>query len=110
FAELDYIFDTEVTGMQENISNKALPIYPGTAAQQSLAGQTAQTQFSPRNSRIDFLAHTTVDGWATKGYIEADFLGVANSAEANLYTAPTLRIRHCYTDLQKDGWDIMAGQ
>lgn len=104
FAETDFDFDTEQTGKQEFINNTALP------KQGTLAGQSNQLQFSNRNSRIDFLAKTTVDGWLTKGYIEGDFLGASNSPEFKLYTQPTFRIRHCYLDLQKDGWDIMAGQ
>lgn len=104
FAELDSIFDTETTGKQEYISNVALP------RQGTLAGQSNQTQQSMRNSRFDFLAQTKVDGWLTKGYIEGDFLGASNTAEANLYVAPTFRIRHAYLDAQKDGWDFMAGQ
>ena len=40
---------------------------------------TAQLQQSMRNSRIDFLAKTNVDGWMTKGYLEGDFLGASNT-------------------------------
>lgn len=104
FAETDFDFDSELTGKQEFINNTALP------KQGTLAGQSNQLQYSVRNSRIDFLAKTTVDGWLTKGYIEGDFLGAANSPEFKLYTQPTFRVRHCYLDVQKDGWDIMAGQ
>ncbi len=104
FAESDYITDSETTGMNEYISNKAL------AKQGTLAGQSEQTQFSLRNSRVDFLAKDTVGGWLTKGYVEGDFLGASNTAESNLYVAPTFRIRHAYLEALKDGWDIMAGQ
>ncbi|HTC21798.1 MAG TPA: hypothetical protein VK859_13165, partial [bacterium] len=106
FAELDYIFDDTQMGLgTETIGDNAQIPHAGGAAQNN-----GQTQFSPRNSRFDFLAQSMVDGWATKGYIEGDFLGVNNTAEKNEYTAPTFRLRHAYMDAQNDGWDIMAGQ
>ncbi len=108
FEETDFTWDSEVTGKNEYLPNIGLPRQGAGAS--SNAAYTPQLQESVRNSRIDFLAKTTVGGWATKGYLEGDFLGAANSAEANLYVAPTFRIRHCYLDLQNDGWDIMAGQ
>jgi len=104
FAEEDVDYDTAITGKNEYLPNVALP------RANSEAGNTSQWQQSMRNSRIDFLAKTNVDGWMTKGYLEGDFLGFSNSPESNLYVAPTFRIRHAYLDVQKDGWDIMAGQ
>ena len=106
FAELDYIFDDTQMGLgTETIGDNAQIPHPGTVAQRN-----GQSQFSPRNSRFDFLAQQTVDGWLTKGYIEGDFLGANNAAENKEYTQPTFRIRHAFLDIQKDGWDIMAGQ
>jgi hypothetical protein len=106
FAEMDYIFDDTQMGLgSETIGDNAQVPKSGSVAQRN-----GQAQFSPRNSRFDFLAQQTVDGWLTKGYIEGDFLGVANTAENKEYTQPTFRIRHAYLDIQKDGWDIMAGQ
>jgi hypothetical protein len=106
FEELDAIFDDTQMGLgSETIGNNAQIPKPGTAAQDN-----GQAQFSPRNSRFDFLAQSTVDGWLTKGYVEGDFLGATNTAENKEYTQPTFRIRHAYLDVQKDGWDIMAGQ
>ncbi len=103
FAEEDVDYDTMTTGKNEYLPNIGLP-------RSGEANATAQMQQSMRNSRIDFLAKTNVDGWITKGYLEGDFLGASNTSEANLYVAPTFRIRHAYLDIQKDGWDIMAGQ
>lgn len=106
FEETDLTWDSVVTGKNEYLSNVAIP------KNNTELGSTSQLQESVRNSRIDFLAKTTVDGWLTKGYLEGDFLGASNgSADAsNLWVAPTFRIRHCYLDLQKDGWDFMSGQ
>ena len=123
FAELDAIYDNKLMGLgSETIGDNAQIPKPGT-----IGDTNGQTQFSPRNSRISLLAKTTIAGWATKGYLEGDFLGISNGAngaavttgsentavggsENKLYTQPTFRIRHAYLDVQKDGWDIMAGQ
>jgi hypothetical protein len=106
FAEADYIFDDTLMGLgTETIGDNAQIPHSGGVSQNN-----GQAQFSPRNSRFDLLSQATVDGWATKGYIEGDFLGLANAAENKEYTQPTFRIRHAYLDAQNDGWDIMAGQ
>ncbi len=123
FAELDAIFDDTQMGLgTETIGDNAQIPKSGSVAQRN-----GQAQFSPRNSRLSALAQQTIDGWVTKGYLEADFLGITNglngaavtSGSANTavggnenkeYTQPTFRIRHAYLDAQKDGWDIMAGQ
>jgi len=111
FAELDYIYDTTEMGLgTETIGDSAQIPKGGT-----LGNVNGQTQFSPRNSRFDFLAQQSVGGWMTKGYVEGDFLGITNNTsvggtENKEYTQPTFRIRHAYMDAQSDGWDIMAGQ
>ena len=124
FAELDAIFDDTQMGLgTETIGDNAQVPQSGTVGQRN-----GQSQFSPRNSRLSVLGQDTVDGWLTKGYVEADFLGITNSLngaavsvgkseatavggnENKEYTQPTFRIRHAYLDAQKDGWDIMAGQ
>jgi hypothetical protein len=123
FAELDYIFDDNIMGLGTEIIGDSAQVPHAGGYQQN----NGQAQFSPRNSRIDALSQTTVDGWATKGYVEGDFFGInfgANGAavtsgsentatggsELKEYTQPTFRLRHAYLDAQKDGWDIMAGQ
>ncbi len=117
FAETDAIVD-DTRSFTEVVGNAAV-VRPG-----SFAGDNGWSQLSMRNSRIALLATSDVEGWKAKGYIEADFLGydpapayasapasaAGTNSEINFYVAPTLRLRHAYLDLQKDGWDIMAGQ
>src|ERR1035441_6279784 len=121
FAETDMIGDT-TQSFNETVGNSAVK-FPGT-----YAGNNGWTQFSLRNSRLSFLAQASeIDGWKTKGYIEADFLGydpgpgfgattpasnnlATNNNEYKFYTQPTFRLRHAYMDAQKDGWEILAGQ
>ncbi len=111
FAELDGIYDTAFMGLGSEVIGDSAQI-PKLNSPYNTSGEA---QFSPRNSRIDFLAKTSVDGWATSGYVEADFFGAPygssdGGSELKEYTQPTLRIRHAYLDAQDDGWDIMAGQ
>src|SRR5581483_6336713 len=129
FAETDAIGD-DTQSFLETVGNGAVK----RAGQ--YVGDNGWTQFSLRNSRLSFLAKAAdIDGWKTKGYIEADFLGydpgpgygagLSAAAAATLtgtgqvasanneykfYTQPTFRLRHAYLDAQKDGWEFMAGQ
>lgn len=118
FAELDLIGD-DTESFKETIGNAAVS-KPGTTA-----GGNGQMLASPRNSRISFLAQVPeVNGWKSKGYLELDFLGydpapnyqgasttlVSAPTESAFYTQPGIRIRHAYVEVQKDGWDILAGQ
>ena len=82
-------------------------------------GMSGRTQFSMRNSRLAFgVLAPKYGGWATKGYIEMDFLGYdpavsttgTTNSEGAYYTNPTLRIRHAYMNAEKDGWTVLAGQ
>ncbi len=68
FAETDIINDS-TQSFTETVGNS------GVKQPASYVGDNGWTLFSLRNSRIDFLAQTAVDGWKTKGYIEGDFFG-----------------------------------
>jgi len=127
FAETDVINDS-TQSFVETVGNGAV------SKNGSVAGDNGWTQFSLRNSRIQLLGQAEVDGWKTKGLVEADFIGYdqgpgygseyasnglgyealtaapADNSEYKFYTQPTLRLRHAYLDAQKDGWDILVGQ
>jgi len=81
----------------------------------TFAGSNGRTQFSVRNSRLAFTVLPPVqDDWKSKGYFEFDFLGYdpapPTNSEASFATNPTLRMRHGYLNLEKNGWSIFAGQ
>ncbi len=86
----------------------------------TVAGDNGYTQYSLRNSRISLLAKDTFGGWATKGYIESDFLGNGNAlgyagaagteTEQKFFNQPIFRLRHAYLQADNDGWTILAGQ
>jgi hypothetical protein len=117
----------EVHGfVQQDIMNDSTQSFnetvgDGKVAQNgTVAGDNGYTQYSLRNSRINFLAKSDFGGWATKGYIEADFLGNGNSVgytgapgsetEQKFFNQPLLRLRHAYLQADNDGWSILAGQ
>jgi hypothetical protein len=118
FVEADMIGD-DTQSFKESVGNSPV-VSPGTTA-----GDNGELQFSPRNSRIDFLAQAPeLDGWKSKGYLEADFLwydpapsynaaatnAAPTNSELNLYTQPSIRVRLAYLDAQNDGWELLVGQ
>ena len=120
FAESDFIGD-DTQSFTEVVGNGGVAL-PGNAA-----ADNGQLQASMRNTRLSLLGTTSVAGWATKGYLEADFYGfdpgpgypgkfvttggsLTDNSEYKFYTQPTLRMRHAYLDAQSDGWEIMVGQ
>lgn len=108
FVELDSIYDS-TRSFNESPGNTPVSRFGTTN------GDNGRTQMSLRNSRLALsLDAPEVDEWKTNGYIETDFLGYDPSAPAvteNAYfTNPTLRLRHAYFSVEKNGWQILAGQ
>jgi hypothetical protein len=69
-----------------------------------------ELRFSMQNSRIGFRVDAMVKGAHVMGYMESDYLGnnagnVAVSSNIN-----TLRSRLYWVDVQKDKWELLAGQ
>jgi hypothetical protein len=117
----------EVHGfVQQDVINDSTQSFNETVGDASVAkngtvaGDNGYTQYSLRNSRIDFLAKSDFGGWATKGYMEGDFLGNGNAlaypagagqeTEQKFFNQPILRLRHAYLQADNDGWTILAGQ
>jgi hypothetical protein len=70
----------------------------------------SELRLSMQNSRIGFRVDAMVKGAHVIGYMESDFLGnnpgnVAVSSNSN-----TLRSRLYWVDIQRDKWEILAGQ
>ena len=109
---IGYIYNDSSRSLTE-IQGSAPIARPGT-----LDGDNGRSQFSSRGSRFNFgVFAPKVDGWKTKGLIEADFLGFdptpgspAGNSETSFFNNPTLRLRHAYMDAKKDGWQILVGQ
>ncbi len=85
----------------------------------TFAGDNGRMQFSGRNSRLGFSVYAPEqDGWKAKGVFEFDFFGYdpvpstsgTKNSEASFYQNPTLRMRHAYLSVEKDGWQFLSGQ
>lgn len=77
------------------------------------AGQTDETRFSARQSRLSLLVQGDVDPQThIKGFGEFDFLGAAQTANSNQTNSYTPRVRQLYTNVDWDNWGLhlTAGQ
>ncbi len=106
FVEADTIIDStqSFTELQGNT---------GIAKIGTEAGDNSRFQMGARNSRFGFKVEspTTDSGVKAMGNLEMDFLGVAGgTAEANIYSTPTFRMRHGFVKLQTPAIDVLVGQ
>ena len=133
FVELDAFHDSvRGTGsaggnLTEIIGNSPITA-PGSPSGNG-SGDHGQTQMSGRNSRLNLtITPPEVDGWKSKGYFEADFLGyepapnqylaydAANNkytnanTESSFFSNATLRMRQAFLSVEKDGLQFLAGQ
>jgi hypothetical protein len=85
----------------------------------TFTGDNGRTQFSDRNSRLNFtVLAPEQEGWKSKGVFELDFFGYdptpstsqPKNSEASFYQNPVPRIRHAYMSVEKDGWQFLTGQ
>jgi hypothetical protein len=84
--------------------------YAVTGATPNFNAHLGELRESIQNSRIGFRVDAIVKGAHVIGYMESDFLGnnpgnVAVSSNSN-----TLRSRLYWVDVQKDKWEVLAGQ
>lgn len=121
FVEMDTISDS-VRSFTEVIGNTPVD------RPETINGAVGRTQFSIRNTRLDFgVEAPEVDGWKTRGYLEFDLLGydpgttlksagggasvaASTNTEGGFFDNPALRVRHAYISAESDGWQLMAGQ
>jgi hypothetical protein len=114
FTELDMIGDS-TRSLQETPGGSPID-YSGSDA---FKANNGRVQFSMRNSRLAFtLMAPETNGWKTRGYFEFDLLGfeqdATNStiarAEADYFSAPTLRLRHAYLNAESGDGSFWSGQ
>jgi|HubBroStandDraft_1064217.scaffolds.fasta_scaffold00763_2 hypothetical protein len=105
FAEFDTMYDT-TRSFSDGVVNNTL------ARPHTYAGDNPELQMSVRNSRFGFDMHAPdVGQLKTSGLLEMDFFGSqASTTEGDLFTNPTLRLRHFYLKFETPVVDILAGQ
>jgi hypothetical protein len=70
----------------------------------------SETRFSAKNSRIGLRVDSTVADAKVLGYLEEDFLGNAATNINVASNSDVLRMRVYFVDVQKNGWEFLAGQ
>ena len=115
FVEVD-AFNDSTRSLTEVIGNTPIDRSPSTN------GDNGRTEMSVRNSRLAFSVLPPINNdWKSKGYLEFDLLGFdpspngdsakgATNSEGGFYTNPSLRVRHAYLSMEKNGWNFLAGQ
>jgi hypothetical protein len=74
------------------------------------SGGLSEFRLSAQNSRIGARFDSLYKGVKVLGYWESDFLGNNNANLAVSNNANTFRLRLYFVDLQKDKWELTAGQ
>ncbi len=107
FAFMDATFFARSTNVGSGIGTN----FMGIPFNSAVAGKLSETNFSAQNSRIGFQVDSTVLGAKVLGYLEADFLfnNNANSYQVTSNSAG-LRLRNYFVDVQKNAFEVMAGQ
>jgi hypothetical protein len=103
---IDFITITRSTDVGSSIGTS----FSGIPFQNTLAGELSETHFSMQNSRLGMKVDSEWKGIKVLGYWESDFLG--NNATNPFVTsnADTFRLRLFFVDLQKDAFELTAGQ
>ncbi|MGA2132710.1 MAG: hypothetical protein ABSH50_10485 [Bryobacteraceae bacterium] len=73
-------------------------------------GKLSETRFSAQNSRIGARFDAMVHGAKVLAYWESDFLGTQSTNAGVTSNSNSFRMRLYWIDLQKDKWEILAGQ
>jgi hypothetical protein len=105
FIELDMMHDS-TQSFNDAVVNNTM------ARPESYAGQNPRTQFTARDSRVGLrLEAPAVSGVKTTALVEVDFFGnqAANATEDEIFSAPSLRLRHAYVKFETPILDVLAG-
>ena len=107
FIALEGVFRNRLVGADIATPYQNIPYY------NTRTGDTNEFRLTARQSRVSLLAKGDVDS-ATHlaAYIEADFLGAAQTANSNESNSYQPRIRHLYATFDQDDWGAhaLAGQ
>lgn len=104
---MDATFFARSTNVGSGIGTNFLAIPYNNVA----AGHLSEMNFSAQNSRLGFRTDSNFLGAKVLGYFEADFL-FNNDAASQQITSNSVgfRLRNYFVDVEKDGFEILAGQ
>ncbi|MBI3557294.1 MAG: hypothetical protein HY074_13605 [Deltaproteobacteria bacterium] len=111
FVEMDAFIDTTRSFLEAQGNTPVLRA-------DVTAGKTGRTQYSMRNSRLQFdIDAPKVGAWSTNASFEFDFMGfdpeppVAGNTETSFMSSPTFRARELFVHAaNEDGWEAIVGQ
>lgn len=109
FTPLGFV-DATFFGRSSNIGSGIGTNFGGIPYNTSASNHLSEANFTTQNSRIGFRVDSEVLGAKVLGYFEADFLG---NQPANVFVtsnADTFRMRNVFVDVQKNGFEVLAGQ
>jgi hypothetical protein len=76
----------------------------------TVLGHRRQTLSAGAYSRLGVRMNTRVHGFDVLGLVETDFLGFVPNNVATTTNSYNLRLRLAFVDLQKNRWEVLAGQ
>jgi hypothetical protein len=84
--------------------------FGGIPFNNTVAGHSSELNQSLQNSRLGMRIDSKFLGYKILGYLETDFLGNQAGSVFVTSNADTLRLRNFFVDMQKDKFEILAGQ
>ncbi len=109
FTPLGFV-DATFYGRSSNVGSGIGTNFGGIPYSNSASDHLSESNLSTQNSRIGFRVDSSVLGSKVLGYFEADFLG---NQPTNVYVtsnSDTFRMRNVFVDVQKNGFEVLAGQ
>ena len=109
FTPLGFV-DATFYGRSTNVGSGIGTNFGAIPYNTSATNHLSEANFSTQNSRIGFRVDSEVLGAKVLGYFEADFLGNQPATVFVTSNADTFRMRNVFVDVQKDGFEVLAGQ
>ena len=104
FMDFTTVFRTTDVGSSIGTNFGGIPFNNATL------GKLTELRESAQNSRVGIRVDANVKGAQILGYMESDFLGSAPANVAVTSNSDPLRLRLYWVDVQKSGFEILAGQ
>ncbi len=104
FMDFTTVFRTTTVGSGIGTNFGGIPFNNATL------GKLTELRESAQNSRIGIRVDANVKGAQILGYMESDYLGAAPTNLPVTSNSDPLRLRLYWVDVQKSGFEILAGQ
>ncbi|HEX4228658.1 MAG TPA: hypothetical protein VHZ07_08305 [Bryobacteraceae bacterium] len=109
FSPLGFV-DFTFFARSTNTTNGIGTGFGGIPFNNTVAGHASEMNMSLQNSRLGMRIDSKFLGYKILGYLETDFLGNQATSVFVTSNADTLRLRNFFVDMQKDKFEILAGQ